>query len=172
MPYSRTPATGPAEHQQVIRGFFDAFARGDTDALGRCYHPEISFGDPVFLELEGRDQVVGMWSMLLASVTDLRVAAWDITADDHSGGASWSARYVLRRNGRQVVNQVSAQFRFEDGLIVRHHDDFDFRHWSTLALGRPTGVLVGWAPALRRRVRDRARHRLDEYLRNGSLISG
>ncbi|MFC4536786.1 nuclear transport factor 2 family protein [Sphaerisporangium dianthi] len=172
MSNSRTPASRPGKHQQVIRGFFDAFACGDTDALARCYHPEISFGDPVFLELEGRDLVVGMWSMLLASVTDLQVSAWDITADEHSGGARWSADYVLRRSGRRVVNQVQAQFRFEDGLIVRHHDDFDFRDWSRLALGKPTGMLVGWTPALRRKVRDRARHRLDEYLRSGSPISG
>ncbi|GGK67059.1 hypothetical protein Sme01_09920 [Sphaerisporangium melleum] len=156
----------------MIRDLFDAFSRRDTDALGRCYHPDISFGDPVFLELEGRDRVVGMWRMLLASTSEMKVSAWDITADNHSGTARWSADYVLRRNGRRVVNEVNAQFRFEDGLIVRHRDDFDFRTWSKLALGRPTGVLTGWTPALRRRVRDQARLRLDEYLRTSSPISG
>ncbi|WP_248962747.1 nuclear transport factor 2 family protein [Sphaerisporangium perillae] len=156
----------------MIREFFDALARGDIEALARCYHPEISFGDPVYLELEGRERVVGMWRMLLESSAELQVAARDITADNHSGAAHWTARYVLQHNGRRVVSEVDAQFRFEDGLIIRHHDDFDFRHWSKMALGRPTGVLVGWTPALRRRVRDRARRQLDEYLRSDSPISG
>jgi ketosteroid isomerase-like protein len=156
----------------VIRTFFDAFARGDTDAMGRCYHPDISFGDPVFLELEGRERVLGMWRMLLEGNRGVEVSARDIDADNHSGTAHWTARYVFSATGRRVVNEVDSQFRFEDGLIVRHHDEFDFRQWSKMALGRPTGVVLGWTPMLRRKVRDQARGRLDDYLRSNSPISG
>jgi ketosteroid isomerase-like protein len=156
----------------VIRKFYDAFALGDIDGLGRCYHPDVSFGDPVFLELEGRERVVGMWRMLLERSRGIELAVRDIEADDHSGSAHWTARYVFSQTGRRVVNEVDAQFRFEDGLIVRHHDAFDFRHWSKMAWGKPTGVLLGWTPMLRRKVRERARGQLEEFLQSNSPVSG
>jgi ketosteroid isomerase-like protein len=172
MPNSRTPASRGDEHQKVIRKFFDAFARGDIDAMGQCYHPDVSFGDPLFLELEGRERVMGMWRMLLGRSGGLEVSARDIAADNHSGTAHWTAKYVLPRSGRQVVNEVDAQFRFEDGVIVRHHDEFDLRQWSKMALGRPTGALLGPTALLRRRVREQARGQLEDYLQSNSPISG
>ncbi|WP_405146885.1 nuclear transport factor 2 family protein [Sphaerisporangium sp. NBC_01403] len=156
----------------MIRKFYDAFANRDIDAMGRCYHPDVSFGDPVFLELEGRDRVMGMWRMLIERNRGTEVSARDIEADNYSGTAHWTAKYVFSQTGRRVVNEIDAQFRFEEGLIVRHHDQFDFRHWSRMALGLPTGVLLGWTPMLRRKVRDRARGQLDEYLRSDTPISG
>ncbi|GAA3799226.1 hypothetical protein GCM10022226_18270 [Sphaerisporangium flaviroseum] len=155
-----------------MRTFFDAFARSDVDAMGQCYHPDVSFGDPLFLELEGRERVLGMWRMLLGRDGGLEVSARDIAADNHAGTAHWTARYVFPRSGRQVVNEVDAQFRFEDRLIVRHHDEFDFRQWAKMALGKPTGLMIGWAPVLRRRVREQARGQLEAYLRSDSPISG
>jgi ketosteroid isomerase-like protein len=165
------PSSRGDEHQQVIRQFFDAFARGDTDALGRCYHADVSFGDPLYPEIEGRDRVVGMWRMLLDLSRGVEVSARDIQADNYSGTAHWTARYVFPQTGRRVVKEVDAQFRFDEGLIVRHHDQFDFRRWSTMAFGRPTGVLVGWSPSLRRRVRHQARGQLEDYLRSNSPTS-
>lgn len=156
----------------MIHAFFHAFARGDADGLGRCYHPDVSFGDPVFLEIEGRERVVGMWRMMLERSHGVEVSARDIEAGKHSGTAHWTARYVFAPTGRRVVNEIEALFRFEEGLIVRHHDEFDFRHWSKMAIGRPTGVLLGWTPMLRRRLRDQARDRLEDYLRSNSSISG
>ncbi|MFC4585527.1 nuclear transport factor 2 family protein [Sphaerisporangium corydalis] len=172
MPNSRTPESRGDEHQELIRKFYDAFALGDTDAMSRCYHPDVSFGDPVFRELEGRERVMGMWRMLLAGNRAIEVETRDIAADNHSGTAHWTARYVFSRTGRRVVNEVDAQFRFDDGLIVRHHDEFDFRHWSRMALGRPTSLMLALVPALRRRLRDQARGGLEEYLRSNSPISG
>ncbi|GII78660.1 hypothetical protein Sru01_36420 [Sphaerisporangium rufum] len=169
-----TPASrgDAASHQRLIEVFFDAFARGDIDALGGCYHPEISFGDPVFPELEGRDRVIGMWRMLVDRTREVEVTVRDVAADHYSGSARWTARYIYAPTGRRVLNQVTAQFRFEDGLIVRHHDDFDLRRWSRMAFGRPAGTVLGLTAVARRRMRRRARGRLEEYLRSNSLISG
>ncbi|MBB4703032.1 nuclear transport factor 2 family protein [Sphaerisporangium siamense] len=167
-------APGPRdeEHHGLLLAFFQAFSRGDLDTMTRCYHPEISFGDPVFPELEGRDRVIGMWRMLFAVGRDVRVTFRDVAASRHTGAAHWTATYRLPGSGRTVVNEVDAEFRFEDGLIVRHHDVFDFRRWCKMAYGMPAGAVLGWTPALRRQVRGRARGRLDEYLRSTSPASG
>ena len=58
---------------------------------------------------------------------------------------------------------MRAEFRFADGLIAEHRDEFDFHRWSRQALGAP-GLLLGWTPLLRAAVRRRARAGLDEFM--------
>ncbi len=57
---------------------------------------------------------------------------------------------MFSQTGRPVVNDVQATFRFQDGLIAEHHDDFDFHRWARQALGLP-GLLLGWTPMLKAR---------------------
>ncbi|MEU6998542.1 nuclear transport factor 2 family protein [Nonomuraea sp. NPDC046570] len=151
------------QHIRLVTTFFQAFSRGDADAMAQCYHPEVSFGDPVFLELEGRDRVMTMWRMMLSRGSGMRVEYRDITADNFTGRAHWTARYTMSSTGRAVVNEIDALFRFDDGLIVRHHDEFDLRQWSKMALGKPAGLLLGWTPVFRRSIRDRAHDALESY---------
>ncbi|MBB4916670.1 nuclear transport factor 2 family protein [Streptosporangium saharense] len=151
----------------LIRNFYAALAHADCDAMERCYHPEVSFGDPVFLELEGRGRVMGMWRMLLSGAGGVAVAVRDVTARRYDGAAHWTASYVFGTTGRQVVNEIDALFRFEDGLIVRHHDEFDFRRWARMALGRPTGLPFGWTPMFRDTIRGRAMQSLEDFMRAG-----
>ncbi|GAA3466754.1 nuclear transport factor 2 family protein [Nonomuraea roseola] len=150
-------------HVALLTTFFEAFSKSDTDSMERCYHPDVSFGDPVFQELEGRDKVMAMWRLMLSRGDGTDVAYRAITADDFTGSAGWTARYTFTSTGREVVNEVEAFFRFDDGLIVRHHDDFDFRQWSRMALGRPAGLLLGWTPMFRKTIRDRAQQALTEF---------
>ncbi|MEO3791443.1 nuclear transport factor 2 family protein [Nonomuraea sp. B10E15] len=150
-------------HVALISAFYDALGRADFASMESCYHPEVSFGDPIFQEVEGRERVMRMWRLQLGVRDGLKSAYRDVTADDHSGAAHWTARYTFSRTGREVVNEIDALFRFEDGLIVRHHDEFDFRRWSKMALGRPHGLLFGWTPMWRKSIRDRAVQQLDEF---------
>lgn len=147
----------------LISAFYEALARADYAAMERCYHPEVSFGDPIFQEVEGRDRVMAMWRLQLGVRDGLSAEYRDVVADDHSGSARWTARYVFSSTGRQVVNEVEALFRLEEGLIIRHHDDYDFRRWSRMALGRPHGLLFGWTPMWRQTIRERARRELDRF---------
>ena len=62
-----------------------------------------------------------------------------------------------------MTNDIQAQFRFKDGLIQEHRDEFSFHNWSKQALG-PPGLLLGWTPILRNATRKRARAGLDEFL--------
>jgi hypothetical protein len=79
----------------------------------------------------------------------------DVRADDTTGSAHWTATYTFSGTGRHVVNEIDASFRFADGLIIRHVDSFDFWRWSRMALGT-SGLLLGWTPYLRSKVRQRS----------------
>jgi hypothetical protein len=108
-------------------------------------------------------RVGAMWKMLCARGADLRVQFANAAADDDGGSADWQAWYTFSTTGRPVHNMIQARFRFADGLIVEHVDDFDFWRWSRQALG-PIGVLLGWTPMVRRKVQQQAVAALDRFI--------
>ncbi|MER6948662.1 nuclear transport factor 2 family protein [Nonomuraea sp. NPDC000554] len=148
-------------HVALINDFFDALGRADFAAMERCYHPDVSFSDPIFQEVEGRDRVMAMWRLQLGVREGLRSEYRDVTADDFTGTAHRTSRYTFSSTGREVANEVDALFRFDGGLIIRHRDDFDFKRWSRRALGRPHSALFGWTPMWRKTIRDGAARQLD-----------
>ena len=127
-----------------------------------CYHSEIRFSDPVFPSLQG-ERAGGMWRMLCARATDLRIDFSGVEADDHHGSAHWEAHYTFSATGRKVHNIIEARFGFTDGKIAVHHDTFDFWRWTRMALG-PTGWLLGFTPIVQNKVRRQAAIGLDKYL--------
>jgi ketosteroid isomerase-like protein len=151
------------DNQQVITEFYAAFAKRDGEAMGRFYHPDSVFDDPAFGELSGT-QASAMWKMLCGRGKDLRVELVSSSAAGDGGHAHWEARYTFTKTRRAVHNVVHADFEFRDGMIVRHHDAFDFWRWSGMALGLP-GKLLGWSPLIKNAVRKEARRSLDEYMK-------
>src|SRR5215208_3472327 len=150
------------ENRALIERFYTAFARRDGDAMAACYAPGVRFSDPAFGELRG-EEAGAMWRMLTGRSDDLEVELREHEASSETGSARWVARYTFTQTGRPVVNDVRANFRFADGLIVEHHDRFDFHRWARQALG-PPGLLLGWTPIMRAAVRRRARAGLDEFM--------
>jgi hypothetical protein len=65
-----------------------------------------------------------------------------------------------------VHNKIDASFRFRDGKIAEHTDDFDLYRWTRMALG-PVGVLLGWSPLVKGQVRAQAKNQLARF-RDGS----
>ena len=104
-----------------------------------------------------------MWRMLTGRADDLKIELVEHQADGDRGSARWIAHYTFTQTGRPVTNDVRAAFRFDQGLIAEHRDEFDFHRWSRQALGTP-GLLLGWTPMLRASVRRRARAGLDEFM--------
>jgi ketosteroid isomerase-like protein len=141
-------------NQELIGRFYRAFAARDPDGMGACYAPGVRFSDPAFPDLRG-DEARAMWRMLCTRGKDLRVEHTDVVADDSQGTAHWQAWYTFSQTGRAVHNVIAARFRFEDGLIVEHIDDFDFHRWARHALG-PAGLFLGWTGFLRRKVQHEA----------------
>ena len=104
-----------------------------------------------------------MWRFLTGRSNDLEVSLLEHESDGSRGSAHWVAHYTFTQTGRKVVNDVRATFRFEEGLIAAHRDDFSFQRWAGQALG-PVGVLLGWTPMLRSSVRRQARSGLERFL--------
>lgn len=153
---------GMHPNSALINRFYEAFAKGDTDAMASCYHPDVHFEDRVFRDLNGIEPAA-MWRMLCGRSKDLRISHSDVVADDDKGSANWVARYTFAATKRPVVNVISASFRFADNKIVEHTDVFDFWKWSRMALGMP-GTLLGWTPLLRNKVCAQANGALQNYI--------
>ena len=148
-------------HRLLIERFYHAFDEGDGDAMAACYAPHVQFSDPVFTDLRG-SRAGAMWRMLTEGPGDLRVQLLEHEADEARGSAHWRAHYTFTETGRPVVNDIQASFRFEDGLIVEHRDQFSFHRWARQALG-PVGLALGWTPLLRAAVRRKAAARLAKF---------
>ena len=114
------------------------------------------FSDPVFPELDA-EGVKAMWRMLLSGDTDLCISFTVIREDRHGGRVRWEAFYTF--NKRKVHNVITSQFTIVDGLIHSQQDHFSFWRWSRQALGI-VGLLLGWTPQVKRKVREMAAGRL------------
>ena len=152
-----------AANETTINLFYEAFARRDAEAMAACYAPDVHFSDEVFPDLHG-DEASSMWRMLCEGGSDLRLEHSNVAADASTGSAHWDAYYTFTATGRKVHNSIDASFSFrDDGLIVRHVDSFDFWRWSRQALG-PIGLVLGWSPIVRNKVRGQAAERLREFM--------
>ena len=148
--------------EEVIKEFYAAFNRRDGAAMAARYAADVHFSDPVFTDLHG-GQAGAMWRMLTSQATDLAVELLDVHEHGDHAHAAWRATYTFSRTGRPVVNEVLATFHLSEGLIVEHIDDFNFYRWSRQALG-VSGLLLGWTPLLKRKVRQQAAAGLAKFL--------
>jgi hypothetical protein len=161
-----TPVTSTA-HDTITR-LYEALADLDGAAMQACYAPDAQFADEVFT-LRGARQIGGMWRMLCDATQDKGSEVWlvrtgPITRDGTVHRVRWQATYLFSATGRIVHNLIDATIEVgPDGLIRSHRDRFGFWRWSRQALGAP-GLLAGWTPWLRTKVRRLAAARLAEYL--------
>lgn len=157
-----------ATNAQTIARFYDAFSRLDAATMAACYASDAVFDDEAF-SLRGRREIGGMWRMLAGATraggADVWRLTWrDVHADETTGSAHWDAHYRFSSTGRLVDNSIDARFGFTpEGLIATHRDSFSFWTWSRQALGAP-GLLLGWTPMLRRKVRATAAANLATFL--------
>jgi ketosteroid isomerase-like protein len=147
---------------ELIQTFYSSFKARDAKGMNACYHPAITFSDPVFGNLGG-SEVNSMWSMLCERGKDLDITFDSIQADDEVGSARWQARYTFSKSGRRVHNMIKASFIFREGKIIRHTDSFNLWKWSGMALG-PLGTFLGWTPFVRSAIRREAQRGLESYI--------
>ena len=149
-------------NENLITKFYTAFSNADAKAMAECYHPKIHFVDPAFGLLK-KEQVSKMWEMLLLkSKGNIKIEFSDIKADEFTGSAKWTATYNFSKTNRKVVNKVSAQFVFQDGLIIKHSDSFDVWKWSKQAFGL-TGYLLGWTGFFQKKINQQALSSLEKF---------
>lgn len=149
-------------NKQLIHQFYTAFQNGDALAMKQCYHPDIQFQDPAFGLLNG-EQAAMMWKMLLERAKGtIKIEYTDVSADNLDGIAKWTAHYTFSQTNRKVVNQIFAEFKFKDGLIIKHTDNFDVWKWSKQALGWK-GYLLGWTGFFQEKIQEKALYSLKKY---------
>ncbi|MBX7098766.1 MAG: nuclear transport factor 2 family protein [Myxococcaceae bacterium] len=146
----------------LLTSFYEAFQRKDGAAMAALYADDVTFSDEVFVGLEG-PRAGAMWRMLCKNGKDLELTFSGVEADDAKGKAHWEARYTFSLTGRKVHNVIDATFTFKDGRIATHVDRFDFYRWARQALG-VTGLLLGWTPLVKNKVRAQASASLDRFV--------
>ena len=151
----------------AVERFYASFAKLDGAAMQACYAPDATFDDEAF-SLKGPAQIGGMWRMLCDTTKAKGMAHWKLVVSDITAhSAHWEAHYLFSATGRLVHNRIDAAFTFDGhGLITTHRDRFDFWAWSRQALGTP-GLLLGWSPFLRNKVRAQAAANLQRFLAKG-----
>ena len=149
-------------NENLINRFYTAFQQRDYKTMQDCYHPEAVFFDPVFQDLNAYE-VKMMWEMLCSQARDLSLQFKEVHSDDEYGKCNWTATYMFSKSGRKVVNRIQAYFKFHEGKIIEHTDDFDLWKWSRQALGLP-GLLFGWSEFFQRKVRASAQEKLLKFL--------
>ena len=154
------------DNSQLLNMFYTAFEALDAETMMECYAPDATFADEVFT-LNGREEIADMWRMLCDATRSKGMDAWSlefsgVESDATRGQAHWEPRYRFSATGRMVHNIIDAKFEFRDGLIIAQRDRFNFWRWSRQALGLP-GLLLGWTPMLRNKVRAQAAANLNAY---------
>lgn len=155
-------------NQVTLEKFYNAFSQLDADTMATCYASDAQFEDEAF-SLRGHDEVTSMWRMLCETTRAKALADWKLVysgvqADFKTGQAHWEADYRFTATGRMVHNAIDSVFEFNDqGLIARQYDRFNFWKWSQQALGAP-GLLLGWTPFLRNKVKRTAAANLHKFM--------
>ena len=157
------------DNREIIRRFYSAFQKLDYKTMQDCYHDDAIFFDPVFQDLNAYE-VRNMWEMLCLNAKDLKITFTDVESDGEYGGCIWIANYSFSKNQRKVTNKIKAYFRFREGKIIEHTDDFDLWKWSRQALGLP-GLILGWSEFFQRKIRATAQNRLLDFLNNKASTS-
>lgn len=148
--------------QATLERFYRAFRDLDADTMQACYAPQARFDDEAF-SLQGREEIGAMWRMLCEAVKAQGREDWQLDFSTTPSSAHWEPRYRFSATGRRVHNIIDAEFSFDaQGLILTHHDRFDFWRWSRQALGLP-GLLLGWSGMLRGKVRAQAAKNLARF---------
>ncbi len=150
------------ENEQIITKFYLAFQQSDYQTMQACYHDEAIFFDPIFEDLNAAE-VRAMWQMMVKNAKGFSMIFNNVHSDGEYGGCTWIARYTFSQTGRSVKNVVKAYFKFHDGKIIEHTDNFDTWTWSRQALGVP-GWILGWSNALQQKIRNKAQGNLAKFM--------
>lgn len=134
-----------------IETLYRAIANHDPDAITACYTDDATFEDIAFRR-HGREQIHQMWRLVCHA--EPAVTSGPVSADDQKGTGQWKADYMFGKTatdpGRRIVNSLTSEFTFRDGLILTHHDSCDTVAWAKQAYPSPKWLIAAYVPPLRR----------------------
>ncbi|MGZ8222733.1 MAG: nuclear transport factor 2 family protein [Methylobacter sp.] len=130
------------DNAQLIKALYTSLDKHDHQSMADCYRPGATFEDIAF-KLDGKKQIHAMWAMICRPGSDIQATFTIIHADDKTGEAELIDDYTMSETGRKVHNGITSYFKFQDGLIIGHHDVCDPKKWAEQALGGVTGFFAG-----------------------------
>ncbi|WP_204344989.1 nuclear transport factor 2 family protein [Psychroserpens algicola] len=147
----------------LIEKFYTAFNELDAEAMISCYHEDVVFEDPAFGILKG-ERACNMWRMLCATQNgkDFKVIYSNVNTTANGGSALWEAFYTFSKTGRKVHNVITANFKFKDGKIIKHTDQFNLHKWAKQAIGFK-GFIVGGTRYFKNKLRHQTNSLLTTY---------
>lgn len=149
-------------NETLLHHFYSSFASANAREMVSCYADNVVFEDPAFGILHG-EEAKKMWLMLIErSGGNIKITFDEVKADHQKGSVKWKAEYIFIQTGNKVINQIKANFEFNDGKIIRHTDYFDLWKWSRQALGFK-GLLLGWTPFMKNKIQQQTKHLLKNY---------
>lgn len=152
-----------SDNLKKVEVFYEAFNQLDVEKMVFYYHPNIKFTDPAFGKLEG-EHAKNMWRMLCANSNKETFNVIYSNIVERNGGidANWEAKYVFSQTGRKVHNIIKAHFKFKDGLIIEHTDNFSLQKWAKQALGFK-GALLGGTSFFKKKLNSQTRKLLNKF---------
>jgi len=143
---------------RLIDTLYAAIRDDDARAAASCYAADAHFEDIAF-RLDGRERIHQMWRMVCSRKVEITFDS--LVASDRKGSGHWVARYIFRDTGRRVVNDITSEFIFQDGLIQDHRDRCSAMAWASQAYPFPKSLLAGLISPLRRH---KAQQKLEDFI--------
>jgi limonene-1,2-epoxide hydrolase len=148
----RSPTTA-AEATKVATDFYAAFSRRDGKAMRAAYDPAVRFNDPLFGNLKGIKQVMGMWDTITPAAnpktfkieTKVQPNPKQNADGSFSVKVHWDAHYDIGK--RHIENHSDTTLTIKNGKIIEQRDAWDLDAWTKQALPLGGGTKVGDAVA-------------------------
>jgi len=152
---------------EIATRFYTAFQQKNAEVMVENYHPQLEFQDPAFGNLS-YSQTSAMWKMLCESAKDLKIEFEVLKAEEDYVETKWIANYNFSKTNRQVKNEIIAQMRIEDGLVIKHIDLFNLHKWAKQALGFK-GFLLGGSSFFKKKLHIQTGRQLEKYMIKNNL---
>lgn len=156
------------KNEKKIKKFYKAFENGNVEKMLSFYDDDIEFEDPAIGKIKG-DIAKYWWQFLCENSVNLSIDIEEIKADDERGIAIWTNNYTVEETGNAVALDIVSKFYFEDGLIVKHVDEYDIKSFVKQAFGSAAG-LVGGSFLVKKTVRSQSKKYLKKYMNQNDLL--
>ena len=143
----------PANQTHIVEQFYAALNAKDLLTLRSLYHPKAEYNDEIF-SLNYKE-ILALWYSSMQPEMELVAEVHSIDQQKESIVTHWTISYTIASINKRITLDEVGRFEFQDGLIIRHTDEYSFYRWCAQAFG-VAGMLASWSKWLRKKVRNQA----------------